>query len=124
MPINNSAIGSSDLAGRIIREFGVLQGGRGVWEQHWQEISERIWPTLSRSFNPYWFTTPGNKRNEFVFDSTAALALNRFGAILDSLLTPRNQTWHSLRASNRDIQKRRDVQLWFEDVNQILFDYR
>jgi hypothetical protein len=113
-----------DIAERVIREFNLLQGTRGVWEQHWQEIAERIWPTVSRSFNPFWYTTPGNKRNEFVFDSTAALALNRFAAILDSLLTPRNQTWHSLRASDKNLQKRRDVQLWFEEVTRILFDMR
>lgn len=123
-PANSTGAMNEDLAGRILREFGMLQGTRGVWEQHWQEISERIWPMTSRSFNPYWFTTPGAKRNEFVFDSTAALALNRFAAILDSLLTPRNSTWHSLRAMDRTLRKRRDIQLWFEEVNQILFDAR
>ncbi len=130
MPLAASAISApasspnADLAGRIVREFGALQGDRGVWEQHWQEISERIWPMTSRSFNPYWFTTPGAKRNEFVFDSTAALALNRFAAILDSLLTPRNSTWHQLRAGDRKLRKRRDIQLYFEEVNQIVFDAR
>lgn len=124
MPAQMIANAQENLAGKIIREFGALQGSRGVWEQHWQETAERIWPTVSRSFNPYWATTPGNKRNEFVYDSTAALALNRFGAILDSLLTPRNQIWHNLRASDRSLQKRRDVQLWFEEANQILFDFR
>lgn len=130
MPVSASTISApagsfgDDLAGRIIREFGALQGARGVWEQHWQEISERIWPMTSRSFNPYWFTSPGNKRNELVFDSTAALALNRFAAILDSLLTPRNSTWHILRAQDRKLRKRRDIQLYFEEVNQVLFDAR
>lgn len=102
----------------------MVQGTRGVWESHWQEIAERIWPSMSWKFNPYWYTTPGAKKTQFVFDSTAALALNRFGAILDSLLTPRNQTWHTLAATDPKINSNREVRLWFEDVTKILFHYR
>lgn len=119
-----NATSPDDKAGEIIRQFGLLQGDRGVWEAHWQEIAERIWPNYSYSFNPFWFVTPGGKRMDKVFDSTASLALNRFGAILDSLLTPRNQKWHRIKSSNPDLNKRRDVQLWFENVNNILFHFR
>lgn len=115
---------SEETGQRIIREFGLVQGTRGVWESHWQEIAERIWTGMSFKFNPYWYSTPGQKKNDFVFDSTAALALDRFGAILDSLLTPRNQTWQSLSASDPKINKRREVKLYFEDVTRILFKYR
>lgn len=115
---------STDVASRVLREFGMLQGTRGIWEQHWQEIAERIWPMVSRTFNPYWYTAPGQKKNEFVYDSTAALALQRFSGILDSLLTPRNMMWHGLKAADDKLQKRRDVQLYFEDVTKTLFKYR
>jgi len=39
---------------------------------------------------------PGMKKTEKQIDSKAALALSRFGAIMDSLLTPRNSKWHGL----------------------------
>lgn len=123
-PSNGASLEGQELAQRIIREFGQLQGSRGVWESHWQEVAERMWPGMSWKFNPYWYTTPGAKKNEWVFDSTAALALNRFGAILDSLLTPRNQTWHTLAASDAKTNQKREVKVWFEDVNKILFHYR
>lgn len=113
-----------EKAQRIIREFGFVQGLRGVWESHWNEIAQRIWPNMAWKFNPYWYSTPGQKKTEFVLDSTASLALNRFGAILDSMLTPRNQTWHTLQATDDSLNKRRDVKLWFEQVNRILFHYR
>lgn len=113
-----------DISQRVIREFGMVQGTRGVWESHWQEIAQRIWPSMSWKFNPYWYTTPGQKKTEWVFDSTASLALNRFSAILDSLLTPRNQLWHSLAASDASLNKKRDVREWFEEVKTILFHYR
>ncbi len=83
-----------------------------------------MWTAMSWKFNPYWYSSPGQRKTEYVFDSTAALALNRFGAIMDSLLTPRNSKWHSLQASNPDLNKKREVRLWFEDVKTILFHYR
>jgi hypothetical protein len=113
-----------DKAQAIIREFGQIQTMRGTWESHWQEIAQRIWPSMSSKFNPNWGSTAGQKKNELVYDSTAALALQRFAAILDSLLTPRNQTWHTLAAADPSLNKRRDVRLWFEEVNRALFHYR
>jgi hypothetical protein len=59
-----------------------------------------------------------------MFDSTASAALTKFGAILDSLLTPRNQTWHRLIASDPSLNKNRSVRLWFEDVNRLLLKFR
>lgn len=121
----NARLFDEDLAIRVCREFDALVSDRGTWESHWQEIGDRIWPMVSRSFNPYWLSTPGEKRNDMVFDSTAALALTRFGAILDSLLTPSTgSAWHGLRASNPSLNKIRRVQLWFEEVNRLLMFYR
>ncbi len=115
---------TEDKAQRVIREFESLMSTRGIWESHWQEISERMWTAMSWKFNPNWYSSPGQKKTEYVFDSTAALALSRFGAIMDSLLTPRNGKWHALQASNPDLNKKREVRLWFEDVRNILFHYR
>jgi len=52
------------------------------------------------------------------------IALGRFGAILDSLLTPRNQTWHRLKPSEDELMKSRNVRLYFEEVNRLLFKFR
>lgn len=114
----------SQIAQDVIREYQRLSGSRGTWESQWDEIAKRIWPTNSDSFTSRGFRTPGQKRTQEVFDSTASLALNRFGAILDSLLTPRNQTWHRLTTNNRDLNKDRQVRLWFEQTNRALFTYR
>lgn len=101
-----------------------MQSQRGIFESHWQQIAERMWTGMSWKFNPYWYSSPGQTKTEHVFDSTAALALNRFGAILDSLLTPRNSKWHSLQASDDHLNKKREVRLYFEDVSKLLFHYR
>jgi hypothetical protein len=60
----------------VIRQQEQMQSNRGVWEEHWREIAERVLPREN------WFQasdkTPGEKRTEKVFDSTAGLALRAF----------------------------------------------
>lgn len=115
-----------ELAQEILREFKFVAGDRGNWESHWKEIAERVLPSQSNSFNSFnqYNQTQGEKRTEFIFDSTPSIALNRFSAILDSLLTPRNSMWHKLIASDPNLMKDRNVQLYFDEVNRRLFKYR
>lgn len=114
-----------ELAHEICSELSELKGLRGNLDSHWQEIAERIFPMHSGSFYDSFNTrTEGEKRTEEVFDSTGSRALGKFAAILDSLLTPRNQTWHRLISDNKDLNRDRQVKLWFEEVNRILFRHR
>ena len=75
----------------IFRRFELLQNGRGVWESHWEEIAERVLP---RSAEFTGEREQGDKRTEKLYDATAALALERFAAAVESLLTPRGAKWH------------------------------
>lgn len=114
-----------DLAASIVREFAFLSGDRSSFETQWREIAERCIPAHAKTFYANGMNSnPGDKNTENIFDSTASVALSRFAAILDSLLTPRNQTWHRLTTNNKDLNKDRDVRLWFEEANRILFNYR
>jgi hypothetical protein len=121
--MKNQSSAEQELAAEVIRRFRQLAGDRHNWENHWEEIAERIQPESKGLFQSD-FRTKGEKRTEEIFDSTAQLALGRFASILDSLLTPRNQMWHRLAALDPKLAKRRDVKLWFEEVNAILFRYR
>jgi hypothetical protein len=112
----------NEIAADVLRLFQQVSGNRGMWESHWQEIKDRIWPS-TQDFTSK-FTTQGAKKNQEVYDSTAAVALNRFAAILDSYLTPRNQTYHRVVSSVPELNKNREVRLYYEDVTRILFRYR
>jgi hypothetical protein len=48
----------------------------------------------------------------------------RFSAILDSLLTPRNQLWHQLASDSPEIMGSRDARLWYEAATKALFRER
>lgn len=115
--------GESHIVSMVENDFEQAFAMRGNWINHWQEIAERIHPQASREFRNTQ-STKGTPRNEFILDATGVLALNRFAAIIDSLLTPRNQTWHKLTSFNKDIKNNRQARMWFEEVNKVLFKYR
>lgn len=112
------------VAEEIIRDYSRLASTRGNWETHWQEIAQRADPSNWKSFKNGGQNTKGEKRNEFIFESTASIALQRFTAILDSLLTPRTQRWHRVTTDDPRLNRDRRVKLYFEQVNEFLFKYR
>ena len=114
-----------DIGNEIVKRFDELAGQRGTWEDHWTEIAERVLPRYADSFNAASAEeTPGQKRTEKMIDSTAGLALERFAAAMESMLTPRTQKWHRLVPSDPVLGRDREVKLWFEDATNILFKHR
>lgn len=113
-----------EIADEVVREYERMWITRANFESHWEEIAQRMWPETRSSFNALNFRTPGEKRMQEVFDSTPILSLQRFAAIISSLLIPGNQTWQHVEASDPYINKDREVQLWFEEATRALFHYR
>ncbi len=108
-----------------IKDFQYLAGLRGNWNTHWTEIAQRIYPMHAYLFQNYQqMNTQGDKRNQQVYDSTGILALSRFGAIMDSLLTPRDSFWHHIRPNDPILLRDKATRLWFSTVNDILFERR
>ncbi len=111
---------------QLVRDFKILAGIKAPWDNQFTEIAQRIYPAHSYLFQTYGnaLNSQGDKRNQQVYDSTGILALQRFGAILDSLLTPRNSFWHHLRPADSVLLKDKATRLWFSEVNDILFERR
>jgi hypothetical protein len=108
----------------ILKRVDKARGDRATWESHWTEIAEYVMPAYSDMFLSRGVITPGQKKTEKVFDSTAQAALTRFRSVMESILTPRNQTWHRLKPTDPYLLKDRETQLWFEQANDLLFRYR
>lgn len=104
----------------ILREQGQMEGARANWEPHWQECAERVLPRQQD------FQTKrlgGEKLTEKVFDSTAPLALDRFGAAMESMLTPRTQRWHELTAPE-ELADDEEVKRYLYALTSLLFRAR
>ena len=91
----------------ILRRFDALAEKRSRWEDLWRECQDYVLPEKGG-----------------VFDSTAPLALSRFAAALESVLTPRSQKWHSLKTGIEELDKQHDVTSYLEEVADALFRAR
>lgn len=121
----NQSSADDELAGKLITDWQYLFGLRGNWNSNWTEIAQRIFPMESWLFQNFsQLNQQGDKRNFEVYDTTGVLALQRFGAILDSLLTPRDQFWHQIRPSDDKLLKDRATREWYERANNVLFRER
>lgn len=105
----------------LIRTYQDLKGKRDNWETHWEEIAERILP---RQIGFVGDRTDGEKKTQKVFDSKPMIALERFAAVMDSMLTPRQSRWHNLRTTDENLNRDFAVQDWFYQVNNILYAAR
>lgn len=107
-----------------LREFTEIQTWRNVFATHWEEIAELIDVTSRNTFMFGNYNTPGQKKTDRQVDATGMVALSRFTAICESLLTPSNSFWHGLEALDDYVMKDRQTRLWFDDVTRIMFKYR
>jgi hypothetical protein len=111
------------IAEEQCRAFEKQRNERSTWEDHWQQVARMIFPEMSGAF--FGSTqTKGERRDQRVFDSTAALALDRYASIKTSMLNPSNQRWHTLTPGDDALLKDKDTAIWYEEATKILFRER
>jgi len=110
----------------ILEKHERMRQQRVYFEKVWQDIADRIIPRkadFKRQRGK--ITEPkGERRTEKIFDAAPALALDRFAAAMHSLVTPRNQQWHSLRPMQPALAEDDEVKGYLEEVNKLLFSAR
>lgn len=123
-PIANGP--SDEIAADIIRRAENAQKGRGNWESVWEQIARRILPQYVNTFqqSTSYLNNQGQQKTDEMVDSTGALALPKFAAAMESMLTPRNSTWHRIRPVDKIVLRNRAAAAWYDSLNQTLFDYR
>lgn len=115
---------SQDIFQESMREFSELQTWRNTTAGQWEEIAQILLPTYVNTFFYGNYNFPGLKKNQRQIDSNGQMALHRFAAIVDSLLTPRNTFWHSLQGANSRVLKDYRARLWYEETTKTLFRER
>ena len=105
----------------LMRRLETAKSLRSNWDSMWQEIAERVFPQMAD------FTSrrsPGEARTDVMYDATPALALQKFGAAIESFLTPRNQRWHRLEVNDEALRQDQSVREYLDAVNDLLFRVR
>ena len=99
------------LADDLLDRHAALAAERVHWERVWQDVVALAMPHASRQFSETLGTSqtgagfaPGPdaaRRSRELFDSTAAVALDRLTAAMESMVTPRAVRWHGLARDER-----------------------
>lgn len=113
---------TSEVAADILRDQQAMEAQRSNFDATNQRIADLIWP--SSALFQQQTTTQGQRRDQASFDSTGALALGRFSAAVESILTPRTQRWHALAADDDGLNRIPSVRRYCEDWTNILFKAR
>ena len=103
----------------IKKRLNQMQGSRGTWEDHWQEILDYVMP---RKADIVFTRTKGQKRTEILFDSTAITASNLLAASLQGTLTSPSLQWFNIKLKNDQLNLNRNVQLWLEDCSKRMYE--
>lgn len=113
-------------ANDILEKHERMRQQRVYFEKVWQDIADRIIPRKAdfKRQRGKINEPKGERRTEKIFDAAPALALDRFAAAMHSLVTPRNQQWHSLRPMQPALAEDDEVKGYLEEVNKILFSAR
>jgi len=110
-----------DRVNDLLRRFDSSKSLRGNWESLWQEIGDRVLPQMA-DFDTA--RSDGEKRTDYMYDATPALALHKFAAAVESMTTPRNQRWHKLTTNDDALGDDPDVREYLDAVTEIMFRAR
>lgn len=94
---------------------------RQNWITWWNEIAYRVMPSAA-TFEVD--VNEGEKRTERQFSGKPVIANERFAAVMDDLLTPRNQEWHGLEPEDPELAEQHDVKVYLERLTKLLFAKR
>lgn len=110
------------LAKELIDRQQNVERSLGTYYAHCAEVAKYVAPSLDTFFTTK--VTPGEKRTQSIYDSTAIFALERFASIMQSLVAPNNSYWHTLEPDTEDLLDDHEAMVWFEKVRNHLFRLR
>lgn len=109
------------LVNDLVQDFDFLWSKQGNFRILWNNTAQFVMPAWDNFVGEF---AEGVNRNYRMFESTGMIANQRFGAVMEAMLTPRSQVWHKLHAEDEEANDRPEVKRWLDRVNRILFAAR
>lgn len=109
-------------ANQLIKEQQAALDERRPHDSMWQEVAELCLPrdAVFQGAN----STPGQPRNDQMYDDYGVGALDKGVATFSGLVMPRGSRWQLLESADKELMKLQHVAAWFERKTQRLFDLR
>lgn len=115
----------SDFTQHHIQRLGALRNERSEFDTQWEEAAARVLPVHVNSFTGMRaHNQQGQKKTDLQFDATVAFAALRFSSVIESLVTPQGSIWHLLKVLDKTLRRNRQVRVFFDDLNETLYNYR
>jgi len=97
-------------AGGIVERWNALRRARSTFETLWQEVADHV--TGFRSFTTRF--TPGQKRTQHIYDTTALTAGNQLAGVFHGVLTNPAARWFFLDAEPATASFDSDAKAWMD----------
>lgn len=105
----------------IIKRADKARSDRANFDRQFEQIARYVLP---RADNFVEQREKGARRGEYVYDSTAQLALPSFAAAIESLVIPRTQKYHGYKPSNPALLNNLRVMTYLEQLRDLTFRLR
>lgn len=114
----NEQLQDDDLVKREIAELERMKGERMPYEGEWREIEDRLGLAGFRQ------TTPGQRRGQRNFDSSARRGLSRFSSAMSDITVPEARQYIEISFADKDLNKLPEVRRWCEYAGDRLYAIR
>lgn len=109
------------IAADIIKQADKAKSDRANFDNQFEQIARYVLPRMG-GFNTT--TVKGARKDEFIYDSTAPLALPSFAAAIESLVIPRTQKYHGYKPSDPALLNNLNVMTYLERLRDLTFRLR
>jgi hypothetical protein len=103
---------------RILKIYNTLYADHLTYAALWQELAEYIIP---RKSDMLWQSSPGEKKTDKVFDSSAIHSNELLAAAMQGTITNHATKWFGLRMRNDALNGIKAIKEWLEDCSQRMF---
>lgn len=105
----------------FVKQQESLADKRTNWNTWWNLIAQRVMPSSATFISE---RPEGIKLHERLFTGKPVTNNERFGAVMDDLLTPRSQVWHGLLPQDEELAEDQDTKVYLERLTRLLFALR
>lgn len=109
----------SEEAKSHIKRWEQLAEGRGVWENHWDDL-DRLMLRRGTGFSST--TVPGERRNDDLFDGTPLLAARGLANALGGMLRPEGQKLANIKTVEDADENSDEAKDWIADAEERMAD--
>jgi hypothetical protein len=108
----------TDTATDLLEEFHRLKEDRRNFEEVWDEIAENVMPHRTSFMQP---EERGKRNDAEIYDGTPIGALNMYASGSQGYLLSSSFKWFGLRVPEERLMNVREVRMWLNIVEQILY---